>query len=204
MKTVAIAAALVAALAVRVAAQSLGDVAKKEEERRKQAAASGKVYTNKDLAPVPPSSAAPAPAGPVSADASAKDGDKPSTSQTDGKKGDADAKSAANSADSKAADGKGDKSKKDQAYWAERMKAARDAVDRDATLADAMQSRLNALATDFANRDDPAQRTAIERERQKASAELDRLKKQIVADRKAVSDLEDEARRAGVPPGWLR
>jgi len=34
--------------------------------------------------------------------------------------------------------------------------------------------------------------------------ELDRLKKQIVDDQKAITDIEEEARRAGVPPGWLR
>jgi hypothetical protein len=35
-------------------------------------------------------------------------------------------------------------------------------------------------------------------------AELERLKKQVVDDRKAIADIEEEARRAGVPPGWLR
>jgi hypothetical protein len=34
--------------------------------------------------------------------------------------------------------------------------------------------------------------------------ELDRLKKQIDATKKAIADLEEEARRANVPPGWLR
>jgi len=84
------------------------------------------------------------------------------------------------------------------------MKAALEAIDRDTTLADAMQSRINALTTEFVNRDDPAQRSRIEGDRQKALGELDRLKKQITADRKAVTDIEEEARRAGVPPGWLR
>ena len=47
-----------------------------------------------------------------------------------------------------------------------------------------------------------AARLAIER--QKALAELDRMKKAAAADAKAIADLEEEARRAGVPPGWLR
>ena len=67
-----------------------------------------------------------------------------------------------------------------------------------------MQTRVNALTTDFVNRDDPAQRGIIERDRQRALTELDRLKKQIVDDQKAITDIEEEARRAGVPPGWLR
>ena len=39
---------------IRCAGQSLADVAKKEEERRKTVKAAGKVYTNKDLGALPP------------------------------------------------------------------------------------------------------------------------------------------------------
>src|SRR3954447_12742426 len=46
-----------------VRAQSLADVARKEQERRNAILESGKVYTNKDLQPVP------APPGPPPADA---------------------------------------------------------------------------------------------------------------------------------------
>jgi hypothetical protein len=38
----------------------------------------------------------------------------------------------------------------------------------------------------------------------KALAELERVRGDIEAQEKAVTDLEEEARRAGVPPGWLR
>ena len=54
------------------------------------------------------------------------------------------------------------------------------------------------------NRDDPAKRAQIGTDRDKALAELDRLKKQIVDDKRAIADSEEEARRSGVPPGWLR
>jgi hypothetical protein len=64
--------------------------------------------------------------------------------------------------------------------------------------------KINAMTTDFVNRDDPAQKMAIERDRNKALAELDRLKKAILDDKKAITDFEEDARRAGVPPGWLR
>ena len=72
------------------------------------------------------------------------------------------------------------------------------------TYVEAIQTRINALSTDFVNRDDPAQRTVIERDRQKAVAELTRLKQAIVDGKKGIANLEEEARRAGVPPGWLR
>jgi len=69
---------------------------------------------------------------------------------------------------------------------------------------EALQSRVNALATDFINRDDPVQRDAIQANRQKALAELDRTGREIRALQTRVSDIQEEARRAGVPPGWLR
>jgi hypothetical protein len=84
------------------------------------------------------------------------------------------------------------------------MKELQAALQRDQTYADALQSRINALTTDFVNRDDPAQRAVIAADRQKAIVELERLKTQIEDDRAAVAALQEEARRAGVPPGWLR
>jgi len=180
---------LAAVTASSVAAQSLADVARKEEERRKQDPQATKVYTNKDLAPVPPPSTPPPSTSPSADDGKGKaekDGDK------DGDK--AVGKDAS----------KKDDATKDQAYWSGRMKALLDAADRDSTLADALQSRINALTTDFINRDDPIQRQQIANDRDRALAELDRLKKQIIDDQKALADFQEEARRAGVPPGWLR
>jgi hypothetical protein len=93
---------------------------------------------------------------------------------------------------------------KDEAYWRSRISGARSALERSRIFADALQSRINALTTDFVNRADPAQRAQIELERQRAVAELDRVKKEIAEQTKAISDIEEEARKAGVPPGWLR
>ena len=88
--------------------------------------------------------------------------------------------------------------------WRKRIATARDALSRAQVFAEALQSRINALTTDFANRDDPAQRNAIAAERQKALGELDRVKQEIVDYQKAISAIQDEARRAGVPAGWVR
>jgi hypothetical protein len=173
----ALAAACLAGSARPVRAQSLGDVARQEEERRKNVKDPAKVYTNKDLGappqrfvdPVTPAPAAqPAPA--AAADDKAKDG------------GPA----------------------KDQKYWSGRKKQLDAKLERDRVLADAMQSRISSLSADFTARDDPAQRSIIERDRQRAVAELDGLQKTIKDDQKAIADLEEEARKASVPPGWLR
>jgi hypothetical protein len=168
--------------------QSLADVARKEEERRKTIAAPAKVYTNKDLNPVPagsPTASTPAPAKSADEAAKAADGD-----------GKASAPKTANADDKAPA--------KDQKYWFGRLKTLQDRLARDQDYADAMQTRINALTTDFVNRDDPAQRAVIEQNRQKSIAELARLTTSVQDTKKAIADLFEEARRAGVPPGWLR
>jgi hypothetical protein len=70
------AVALFFAAAVPVFAQSLADLAKREEERRRKIAEPAKVYTNKDLASGQAPSAPPAsatPAAPAAASDAAKD-----------------------------------------------------------------------------------------------------------------------------------
>ena len=51
---------------------------------------------------------------------------------------------------------------------------------------------------------DPVQRAVIEKKRLAAIAEQDRVKADIAKQTKAIADIEDEARRANVPAGWLR
>jgi hypothetical protein len=181
---VVVALVLVAGFAGRLGAQSLADVARKEEERRKKTSEPAKVYTNKDLSSVPPSAPAPPPAASTAKAAEPAKDDK--------------------DAAAKDKDAKDKDAPKDKAYWAGRLKALQDQLDRDTTFADALQTKINSLTTDFVNRDDPAQRAVLERDRQKAIAQLAKLKQSTIDDKKAIADLEEEARRAGVPPGWLR
>jgi len=84
------------------------------------------------------------------------------------------------------------------------MTSLREAAQRNRVLADALQSRINALSADFTARDDPSQRAVIARDRDRALVELGRLKTQIQDQDKAIADAMEEARRAGVPAGWLR
>lgn len=92
----------------------------------------------------------------------------------------------------------------DENTWRLKMSGARAILEQDQLLYEGMQSRVNALTTDFASRDDPAQRAEIERQRVRALDELDRLKKQIQKDTEAISDIQEDARKKGVPPGWIR
>jgi hypothetical protein len=175
---------------VPVTAQSLADLARQEEERRRSVKTESKVYTNKDL-PSVPSDATPA-TSPLTPAAQA--GEPPKTTET-GKTSDLDQGEPPTA---------GEAQKRDEAYWSGRMKDLRTALERDETYLAALQSRINALTTDFVNRDDPAQRALIAADRDRAITEFERLRKQIEVHRKTITDLQDEARRASVPPGWLR
>lgn len=84
------------------------------------------------------------------------------------------------------------------------MAAARATVERSRMFAAALQTRINSLTADAINRDDPAQRSVLEQDRIGALAELDRVNKELVEQTQAIADIETEARRAGVPAGWLR
>ncbi len=173
-------AAAVLAVAAPASAQTLGDVAKKEQQRRKDAKPSGKVYTNKDLGPG--GSAPPPPPAPEGAQAT------PATATTDSKKDETAQEDPLKTED----------------YWRGRMERAKAELERNEVLLEALQSRVNALATDFVNRDDPAQRAGIANNRQRALAEMAVIKDKIEKVKQQISDIEEEARKAGVPPGWLR
>lgn len=165
-------------------AQGLAAVAKQEEARRgKDDKRDGpKVYTNKDLRGGPASSAAePQKTTPAPAAAAATSAPPAAEPRSDAKA-----------------------EVRNEQYWRKRTQALRDQLERDRTLTDALQSRVNALTADVISRDDPAQRAKLSLDRQKALAELERLKAAVSDGTKAIADLEEEARRAGVPPGWLR
>jgi hypothetical protein len=182
-------------LAIPVGAQTLGELAKKEQERRKAAPPAAKTYTNEDLKKI----ALP----PDPADGSAKPADAKGGPAKPGDPAAAKSGDAANGADvAKPADAK--EPAKDEAYWRQRINGAREELRRNQSFRDALQSRINGLSADFASRDDPYQRAQIADERQKALAELARVTKEIGDTTKQIADIEEEARRAGVPPGWLR
>ena len=84
------------------------------------------------------------------------------------------------------------------------MMGAKAAVEKDNLLIDALQSRINALQADVVNIDDPVQQGKARENLGKALGELDNMKKKRDADIKTIATIQDEARRANVPPGWIR
>jgi hypothetical protein len=204
MKSSAIAVVILSCVLVTTTGVSaqLGSIAKKESERRKTAP-SGKVYTNDSLSPAPEPSSAPAASGSDAAPAasSSSDTDKSGVDKSATDKSGADT---TDKAASKQVSADPAERKKDEAEWRERIKNEREALDRAKSYADALQTKINSLNTDFVNRDDPVQRAAIAAQRDKSLAEMDRLKKEVDEHTKKIATIQQDARRAGAPPGWVR
>jgi hypothetical protein len=183
-RILAAALALIVGVAGSLFAQSqtpsLGELARKEQERRKGQKTTGKVYTKKDLPPSPPAPPPGAAPAPAAADETKAQEKKPGEEPGEGK------------------------DEKDETWWKNRINQVREELRRNEMFAEALQTRINSLSTDFVNRDDPFQRAKIGEDRDKAIAELARVKGEIDRGKKQIEDIEEEARKAGVPPGWLR
>jgi len=176
-------------------AQSLGDIARLEEARRKAIRADVKVYTNDSLVPIP-GETIPTPPGPAPL--------APNPMAASGAAAVANAPGGVPAAAEAVSDTPDAGPMKTPEYWRKRIGDARDQRDRNKVYLEALQSRINALWTDFTARDDPAQRALLVAERQRALNEVDRLTKEQQEIEKQIAAIEEEARRAGVPPGWLR
>ena len=186
---VALCGSIVGASVASVSAQSLAEIARREEARRQGVETPSKVYTNADLrgggvltTTAPPASggvdSVPLPgtvAGAVEA-----------PSEDDG------------------AELEPDEPPQDEEFWRTRITAAREGLSRNELFKEALQNRVDGLFADFTARDDPFQREEIAAQRRDALAELERLQGEIDRQTQAVADIEEEARRDGVPPGWLR
>ncbi len=163
--------------------QTLADAARKAEERRKSVAAPSKLYTNGDLRPVqvtPPDPATqPAEAKPAA-------GDKPAGETV------ADAKGATPSID------------QGEDYWRKLMGDARAARARSDTYLDALQNRIEQLTSDFNAQQDPALRNALWTQRARVIDDMERLKQEMADQDAAIAKIEEDARKANIPPGWIR
>ena len=176
-----VAAALLGAGTAGAQTPSLGEVAKKEADRRKAAGNAGKVYTNKDL---PPSAQKPATAAAAAEATIPLD---PVAAATEQKP-----------------EAKPEGETRDEAWWKARIASAREELRRNEMFAEALQTRINSLGRDFVSRDNPVQRSRISEDRAEALSELSRVKQEIDRGKKQIADIDEEARKAGVPPGWLR
>ncbi|HSB60303.1 MAG TPA: hypothetical protein VLI67_01195 [Vicinamibacteria bacterium] len=167
-------------------AQSLGEAAARERRKREKEKAAREakppapVFTNEDL-----------------------EGERDPSDQAAGSGGEtAEAASDAGRESTGAAQGGGP-----EAYWRQRADGAREAIaqaERAVAEAEARADRLGRDGDPLSGLLDPNRLQTLEAERARARAAVEAARKSLAAARQALEDLEEEARRQSVPPGWLR
>lgn len=177
-------------VATAAAAQGLGEAAQREQERRKKSGTPGKVYTDDDLKQgVRPGAPGAKPRGDAAAGRTAEAGDESALHE------------------------------QAQKYWRGRFADARGAVRKAEDGVAAAQARVEAArnpmrapsgsarpptAADATKYDPFDQRNTGGDELAKAEAALAKAQQDLEKARKTLADLEEEARKKGVPPGWQR
>jgi len=174
-----------------VHAQSLGDLAKKEKERR-ESINNNRVVTDEELAKYQSN----AEAAKGASDKTAKQPDKKESTEN---KTDNAAKKDNKSEDVEAVDFQG----RTESYWRTTMSAAYQNVDRLENEANVLVLKLNGLQDQFYKEADGFRRETIQREIQKTYYEQDLNKQNLEKANAALQDLQNEARKSGAFPGWI-
>lgn len=93
-------------------------------------------------------------------------------------------------------------------YWRKRFEEARDKIKEAEKRASDLQARYTALASDMnpnpADIGDPMRVFNLDEKKRQTLQELEQAKADVAAAKRALEDLQDQARRKAVPPGWVR
>jgi len=96
----------------------------------------------------------------------------------------------------------GGRSKED---WQNQISSARGAVANAESLIVTLRGKAAKLENDFYAWDDPAYRDGVLKPAwDQAVADLEAARQALETAKQRIVDLEEEARKAGTPPGWLR
>ena len=162
----------------------VADMAKKERERRHKISTPAKVFTNKDIA-----------------DFKAKNKDSDTSSDE-----------AVSSEESSSDEGEastedygtpGDNSR-DENYWRNRFKEATNNVGTLQAKADQLQKTINGLLLNVSNYEATAAGPQLNAQLGDMKNQLEQVNNELSTAKKALDDLQDEARKAGADPGWVR
>jgi hypothetical protein len=165
--------------------QSLGDLARKEKQRREKTGAGAKVITNDDT----PKYAG----GAITTGA-------PSTPDKDKKAGD---KNAADKPGKEANDEPVDFQGRPESYWRQTFADARKRVAELENEGNVLLLKIADLQNQFYRESDGFKQQSIQREIQKSFYEQDQNKENLAKAKDQLQDLEKEARKSGALPGWI-
>ena len=187
----------IVAMAVLGYGQSLGDVAKKEKERREKMKAGSRVITNDDTvkyANGPVTTTTP-PAPPAGAPAAAKEKAEPAKPAGETPNAGAGAKPKPD----EATDFQG----RPESFWRQTFTDARQKVKELENKENVLVLKVNDLQNRFFRTDDGFQRQAIQAELQKTFTERDQTSADLAKAKAQLDDLEKDARKSGALPGWI-
>lgn len=177
---------LILSFALTAPAQSLGDLAKKEKERREKVKSGAKVITNDDTAKYAAgavtTSSLPAPPPQKGPEASQADGTAPQGADPN-----------------EPTDLQG----RPESFWRQTFADARSKVSELENEANVLVLKVNELQNRFYNTDDGFQRQAVQRELQKTLYQQDQNKQDLAKAKAVLEELEKEARKSGALPGWI-
>ena len=172
---------LLVAVPVVVGAQSLGEVAKRQEEKKKKSSKPpSKVYTEEDLKKARESGSGTVNVLPeIGSSSTPAASEQPAGSET---------------------------APHDENYWRAEATRRREAVKVADSRVQMLEAQVAGLRSDMSptNTQDPNRLQNQDRELRQAQDNLETARRDLDAARQALANLDDEARRAGVPPGWVR
>ncbi len=169
-------------------AQSLGDLAKKEKERRQQVKSDPKVITNQEASKYHSGSVT---TGTRPAQPSKQDSDKQTKVKPDA--------SRAGAISDEPVDFQG----RPESWWRQTMSDARKNITDLENEGNVLTLRQADLQNQFYRESSGFKQQDIQREIQKTFYEQDLNKEKLAKAKKEMEDLEKDARRSGALPGWL-
>jgi len=179
--------------------QDLGEIARQEREKQKQkqekVPKQVKTFTNADLEKVS--------GGHVSSVST----DEAPAPVTEGAEKAPGAEAEGVAPDGQAAGEEKEKDKpeeKGEQYWRDRAKQVRQQQTRSKERVDLLLMKQSGLNNAYYNMSDAAQRDALGVDLANLNAEIEEARQEAIDANQAWLDLEDEARKGGALPGWLR
>ncbi len=99
----------------------------------------------------------------------------------------------------------GEKStKKTKEWWVSRKRKLEEKIASLKKKIQELQQKVNALSTNFLIEQRPIAQQRVKSALEKAKGQLEAAKKELAEAEKALEKLYEDARKAGIPPGWLR
>ena len=163
----------------------LAAAARKAREQKKEAPKSTKVFTNDNIPTT----------GGIS---SVGEEEEPKKEEKPGQTG-----AGANLGGANSGTAKSSSASNDEAAWRSRFAKLRHKLEQDQADLDVMQRELGVLDTQYYSDPNKQLQQQLSREDiNKKTADIEARKKDVEADKRAISDAEEELRKAGGDPGW--